>query len=194
MNRIPYLVGVYQNHSSPNYELALKHQGYDPSTQTFPAQVGEVLDIVWENNNGPSGGWDFHPFHIHGEHAYDLGSGNGTYDAVANEKKFASFAPAKRDTTILYRYAESGVPHTTAGWRAWRIRVTEDNIGTWMMHCHATAHSIMGMNTVWVFGNSTEILSKFPQEPYVAGYLNFGGSAYGSAKTDPLVYHHFPSS
>lgn len=81
--------------------------------------------------------------HAHGAHYWDLGSGNGTYDAVANEEKFADYTPAKRDTTQLYRYVTSGAANTTRGWRAWRIQVTEDNVGAWLLHCHILGHMIM---------------------------------------------------
>lgn len=141
----PYLVNIYENGQAavPNYDAALANYGWDPATLAFPARLGEVLDIVWLNDNGPSGGWDIHPFHAHGGHYWDLGSGNGTYNATVNEEKFeAGYVPVKRDTTMLYRYAESGVPHTTAGWRAWRIKV--QNPGAWMIHCHILAHMIMG--------------------------------------------------
>lgn len=135
---IPYLVQVYTTGSTPNYTAALANGGWDPTddNHAFPALVGEVLDIVWQSNSGPTGGWDFHPMHAHGSHYWDLGSGNGTYNATENEKHFVEYTPAKRDTTMLHRYATSGVPETTAGWRAWRIRITEEEIGAWMMHCH----------------------------------------------------------
>ncbi|PNS18161.1 Iron transport multicopper oxidase [Sphaceloma murrayae] len=190
--RTPYLINVLTTGQSPNYTLALANNGHDPTTNTYPARVGEVLDIVWLSNSGPTGGFDFHPMHIHGEHAWDLGSGNGTYDAVENEKRFANFTPAKRDTTVLYRYAVRGPrPFTTMGWRAWRIRVTEQNVGAWMMHCHVAQHAVMGMNTVWVFGDAEEILTRFPRAPFVQGYLEFGGSAYGNGDRDPVVNHYF---
>ena len=48
---------------------------------------------------------------------------------------------------------------------------------------------ILSMQTVWVMGNATEITHR--TEPYVQGYLKFGGSAYGNASYDPLVYHHY---
>lgn len=171
----------------------MEHGGFDPETKAFPAKVGEVLDIVWENNNGPTGGWDFHPMHVHGYHVYDLGSGNGTYDAQKNEEHFKNFTPVLRDTTNLYRYAVKGVSHNTAGWRAWRIRITEDNIGAWMMHCHVAQHQVMGMATVWVFGDAEDIRGKFPAVPYTQGYLNYGGSAYGSEDTEPVVNHYYAS-
>lgn len=43
------------------------------------------------------------------------------------------------------------------------------------------------MQTVWVFGNASSILAQFPKEPYVNGYLEFGGDAYGNDTYDPLV-------
>lgn len=110
----------------------------------WPARVGEVLDIVWSSNSGPSGGFDFHPMHAHGAHYWDLGAGAGVYDAAANEERFEGYTPAMRDTTQLYRYAVSGAPHSTNGWRAWRIRVTKDNVGAWAFHCHILAHMAMG--------------------------------------------------
>lgn len=132
-NTVPYLIQVYTTGQTPNYEAAIANYGWDPTNNNhaFPALVGEVLDIVWLSNSGPTGGWDFHPMHAHGSHYWDLGSGNGTYNATENEAKFANYTPAKRDTTMLHRYATSGVPETTAGWRAWRIRVTEDTVGAW---------------------------------------------------------------
>jgi L-ascorbate oxidase len=183
---MPYLVSVYTTGTVPDYDAAMANGGWDPATRAFPARVGETLDIVWLSNSGPTGGFDTHPMHAHGAHFWDLGSGNGTYDAAENEKRFGNYTPARRDTTQLYRYATSGPANSTSGWRAWRLRVTEDNVGAWAMHCHILPHMVMGMQMVWVFGNATEIKSDIP-EPYVNGYLEYGGSAYGNDSYDPLV-------
>ncbi|KAF3940375.1 Laccase-2 [Dactylella cylindrospora] len=185
----PYLIDIYRNGEAaiPNYEEAIQNNSFDPETLAFPALLDEVIDIVWLNNNGPNGGWDFHPFHAHGGHYWDLGSGNGTYNATANDIKMKSlnYHPVLRDTTIGHRYAVKGTPDTTAGWRAWRLNVKY--AGVWMLHCHILQHMIMGMQTVWVFGNATEIIGAAPV-PYVSGYLDFGGSAYGNTTHDPVVY------
>ncbi|KAI3339254.1 L-ascorbate oxidase [Ustulina deusta] len=186
----PYLIDAYVNGKTPDYDVAVKHQGWDPVMKAFPAKVGEVLDIVWLSNSGPSGFFEYHPMHAHGEHYWDLGSGNGTYDPVANEKHFEHYTPARRDTTMLYRYAEQGRDQVTAGWRAWRIRITDDNVGAWLMHCHILHHMLMGMQTAWVFGDAASILREIP-EPYIAGYLNYGGSAYGNESYDPLVLTYY---
>ncbi|KAI1432080.1 L-ascorbate oxidase [Xylaria sp. CBS 124048] len=186
----PYLISAYLTGRTPDYDYAVKHKGWDPGMRAFPAQVGEVLDIVWLSNSGPSGAFQYHPMHAHGEHYWDLGSGNGTYDAVVNEAKFQNYTPARRDTTMLYRYAEKGGDGVTAGWRAWRIRITEDNVGAWLMHCHILHHMIMGMQTAWVFGDAASMLREIP-EPYISGYLEYGGSAYGNDSYDPLVLTYF---
>lgn len=149
---------------------------------------------MWQNNGGITGNFDVHPMHIHGEHAWDLGAGNGTYNANENEKRFGNFTPARRDTTMLYRYTTKGKPETTAGWRAWRIRVTEDNVGAWMMHCHIAQHVAMGMNTVWVFGDEDDIKSKFPVAPNAEVYLSYRGEAYGNAERAPNVNEYFPQT
>ncbi|ETS75598.1 hypothetical protein PFICI_12542 [Pestalotiopsis fici W106-1] len=186
----PYLVSAYTQGTVPDYDAAIANGGWDPATRAFPARVGETLDIVWLSNSGPTGGFDSHPMHAHGAHFFDLGSGNGTYNATENEKQFSGYTPARRDTTQLYRYATSGQANHTMGWRAWRLRVTEDNVGAWMMHCHILPHMVMGMQTVWVFGNATEIMSEIPQ-PYINGYLEYGGSAYGNDSSDPLVVPYY---
>lgn len=146
LNDTPYLIDIYQRGQAaiPDLQTAIANGGWDPVTQLFPAKVGEVLDIVWLSSNLPTGGWDIHPMHAHGAHYWDLGSGNGTYDAATNDAKINSlgYTPVRRDTTMLYRYAVSGVKGTTAGWRAWRLKV--DDAGVWMLHCHILQHMIMG--------------------------------------------------
>lgn len=65
----PYLVSLYKDQTAytPSYSAALKNGGLDPSTQTFPAKVGEVLEIVFQNigaqavDNETGGGLDVHP-------------------------------------------------------------------------------------------------------------------------------------
>ena len=149
----PLLVDIYKfgDGAIPDYDAALKNHGWDPKTRAFPAKVGEVLEIVFQNtgslvNNG--GGLDVHPFHAHGEHFYDIGSGRGAYDAEANEAKLVAmnYSAVKRDTTMLYRYATTTTPGAPAGWRAWRLRVTQP--GVWMVHCHTLQHMVMGKSTL----------------------------------------------
>ncbi|TAQ86499.1 hypothetical protein B7494_g5173 [Chlorociboria aeruginascens] len=183
----PYLVSLYKNDSIefPSMARAIANNGLDPITRAFPAQIGEVLEIIIQNTGADAGGLDVHPFHAHGAHYWDLGSGNGSYNADENEKLWVGKIPVKRDTTMLYRYEDITVNGTDAGWRAWRLRVDEP--GVWMVHCHILQHMIMGMQTVWVMGNETEVLKV--GRPDVEGYLTYGGSVYGNENHWPEVVH-----
>lgn len=75
----PYLVNIYERgpDAIPNYQRALNNKGWDPVTYTWPAKLGEVLEIIWVNTGSlvhDNGGVDYHPFHAHGGHYYDIGS------------------------------------------------------------------------------------------------------------------------
>lgn len=91
----PYLVSLYKNDGLefPSYERALANEGIDPVTRAFPANIGEVIEIVVQNTASDRGSFDTHPFHAHGSHYYDLGSGNGTYDPSANEEHLKGLQP-----------------------------------------------------------------------------------------------------
>lgn len=146
--QVPYLVALYEDAytdndaASPSYANAVLNGGMDNATRTFPAKIGEVLEIVIQNTGADNGGLDVHPFHAHGGHFWDIGAGNGTYDVAANEKLLAGTHPVKRDSTMLYRYGKMTTPGGKAGWRAWRLRVEEP--GVWMIHCHTLQHMLMG--------------------------------------------------
>lgn len=215
----PLLVDIYLRGDAamPDFDRATRgndSKGWDPVTKSFPARVGEVLEIVLQNTGSlvrNNGGVDVHPFHAHGQHYYDLGGGNGSYDAAAVDRARAEagYAPVKRDTTMLYRYTTTTVAGAAAGWRAWRIRVTDP--GVWMVHCHTLQHMVMGksllvlpaecimmklivrlslgMQSVWVVGNASQIQS-MPTE-LSSGYFTFGGSVYGNETYPAEVCEQF---
>lgn len=97
----PYLVALYDNDVAewPSMARAIANDGLDPVTRAFPAQIGEVLEIVVQGEGSAGGGMETHPWHAHGAHYYDLGSGPGVYDAAANEAKWANSTgkPVKRE-------------------------------------------------------------------------------------------------
>lgn len=126
----------------PSYKAALANSGWDPMNQIFPAKIGEVIDIIRENSNIPDPQFHTHPLHVHGGHVWDIGSGNGTYDAESNARRLEGYTPIKRDTTLLYRYVSIGAANSTSGWRAWRLKV--EDAGVFLMHCHSLQHMIMG--------------------------------------------------
>ncbi|EMC95519.1 hypothetical protein BAUCODRAFT_122835 [Baudoinia panamericana UAMH 10762] len=174
----PYFVNIYENGPSavPNLTAAVDETGgWDPVSLTWPAKLGEVLEIIWYNtgslvlNNG------------------DIGSGNGTYDVDANEAKLANYTPVLRDTTNLYRYEAQSIANYTTGWRGWRLRV--DDPGVWMIHCHTLQHMLMGVQSVWVMGDYEQI-ARIPW-PDAAGYLEYGGNSYRNATYAPSYVHQF---
>ncbi|KAI0534387.1 Cupredoxin [Xylaria digitata] len=189
----PYLVALYLNESSylPNYNAAVMNDGLDPKTKTYPAKLGEVLEIVLQNvgtrtyDGSAGGGLDTHPWHMHGRHYYDIGAGEGPYDPQVAEERLKGTTPIQRDTTMLYRYnATTGVDEVRA-WRAWRVRV--ENAGVWMAHCHILQHMISGMQIPFIFGDTKDIVNV--GIPEVRGYLTYGGDVYGNSTHAPTVIH-----
>jgi len=192
--RTPPLVDIYLRGQAaiPNYEAALRNYGWDPATGSFPAKVGEVLEIVLQNRGarvGRSGVLDSHPFHSHGKHYFDVGSGPGKYDAAANKAKLErlGYKPISRDTTMLYRYNDAVAPGEPDGWRAWRVRV--ENPGVWMLHCHLLAHMMMGMQSVWVVGDAADIIKMPPSVS--ANYFTYSGNVMGNDTNSPEVYEFY---
>lgn len=185
---VPYLVSLYNDGDKylPNLDAAIANGGLDPKTHTFPAAIGEVIEVVIQQLGSTAGGkLDTHPWHAHGVHYWDIGSGPGPYNRTANELRLQGTHPVRRDTTMLYPFEANTTTGAVGGWRAWRMRVTDP--GVWMVHCHILQHMIMGMQTVWVHGNASEVLKVSRLD--VQGYLEFGGNVYGNGTHDPKVVH-----
>ncbi|KAL5346162.1 hypothetical protein ACLOAV_009195 [Pseudogymnoascus australis] len=145
----PYLVSLYKDGGSnwPDMDRAIANDGLDPITYAFPAVMGEVIEIVIQGTGSDYGGTETHPWHAHGAHVWDLGSGEGVYNQEENEAKWRSSIghPIKRDTSNLYMYGGHAGNGTLSAWRAWRLRI--DHPGVWMVHCHLLPHMVWGMNT-----------------------------------------------
>lgn len=80
-------------------ERAHANAGLDPISRAFPAEIGEVLEVVVRNTASDRGSLDNHPWHVHGEHVWHIGSGFGEYNAAANEAKWAKSTgkPVRRE-------------------------------------------------------------------------------------------------
>ncbi|KAL2432719.1 Multicopper oxidase aurL2 [Exophiala dermatitidis] len=196
------------NSNSTSSTFPFEGSGFDPLTNTYPARIGEVIEIVWQNAaSSPARVFGAHPMHAHGGHYWDMGSGEGEYspsvhaemlransvvvDAPddgensstpwSSQQIIVPYPGSRRDTTLLYKYASLGTyPGELNGWRVWRVRVTERNVGVWMMHCHILQHIIMGQQTVWLFGTPEEIRQHVePVQGSLDGYFNFGGDVVG---------------
>nr|POF09785.1 laccase-11 [Quercus suber] len=82
-----------------------------------------------------------HPFHLHGNNFFIVGTGVGNFNPSKDPAKFNLVDPPERNTV--------GVP--TGGWTA--IRFTADNPGVWFMHCHLELHTSWGLKTAFVVEN-----------------------------------------
>lgn len=71
-------------------------------TRSFPAALGEVIEIIIQNTDSDVGSVYFHPFYAYGAYYYDLGGRNDTYDPVTKEKNIRGLGLARRDTSMLY--------------------------------------------------------------------------------------------
>jgi L-ascorbate oxidase len=145
--RTPMLIDLYKRGDAamPNHTRALENNGWDPETRLWSAKTGEVLEIIIQNTGSlvkNAGALDIHPFHAHAGHFYDIGSGNGTYDPVANEIRLQDYRPVLRDTTMVYRYGTAGIAGQAMSWRGWRLRVSDP--GVYIIHCHILQHMVMG--------------------------------------------------
>lgn len=56
------------------------------------------------------------------------GDDSGTYDVNANEARLKGTSPVLRDSMMLYRYGLTTTPGLNAGWRAWRLKVTQPGV------------------------------------------------------------------
>ena len=101
-------MSLYKNNGKnfPDFNRALANDGLDPVPVAFPAKIGEVLEIVVQNTGSDGGEMETHPWHAHGAHYWDLGSGPGVYNQAENEAKWARSpgSPVKRE------YVESTIP------------------------------------------------------------------------------------
>lgn len=199
----PYLVEILQNGTVDGQALNNSIPASWYLSGVYPAWIGETLEIVWENQASNLGGiFGPHPMHAHGGRYWDMGSGPGSWSAdqhaallESNSINGVPYPGSRRDTTMLFKYVDQGTEGEVNGWRVWRIRVTEQNVGVWMMHCHILQHIIMGQQTVWIFGSPDQIRANIlPVEGNLDGYFTYGGDVVGKTGEEDqgiVVAHYF---
>ena len=76
-----------------------------------------------------------------------VGTGNFSYDALADSLENQTGSPIKRDTSVAYpgpgaSYLNQTIPADgSGGWRLLRIQVEDP--GLWLLHCHILFHQVM---------------------------------------------------
>jgi len=121
----------------------------------FEILEGENIQIVFINYVGSDGICEQHPWHMHGHNFYVVDEGPDDYnpkiDGVAVQRKFDNITKNDRQTCyplrdvlilVAKQTKNEGKPGAACGWIA--IRFVANNPGIWIVHCHLTAHLIMG--------------------------------------------------
>lgn len=99
----------------------------------FQYELGDVVDMVFQNTVGNRGIAVRHAWHLHGHEVYVVGQGTGTFDAAVHKDTFNYDNPVLRDTFSVWDF----------GWTAIRFRAS--NVGVFPFHCTMTPHAVMGM-------------------------------------------------
>ncbi|KAF4548440.1 Multicopper oxidase-like protein 5 [Elsinoe fawcettii] len=154
IRKLPQPYGAYQwtlsghegyNHSSEALDppmLFRRPNTIEESELVLKTQSGEWVDLIFEIEGPFAQG---HPLHKHGNKAYIIGSGKGSFpwkDVAEAEKHlppgtFNWIDPPLRDSFDTLE----GVGYNT--WLALRYKV--DAPGAWLMHCHVQSHLTGGM-------------------------------------------------
>ncbi|KAI7902131.1 Cupredoxin [Cokeromyces recurvatus] len=142
---------------SPGYlNQTITAQGYDRNLGTYPINFYDVVDIVIQNTHIPGEPCRSHPWHTHGHSHWEIAHGKGEYIEERDADIRNIPQPIAKDITMVYPIID---PHLTSkkktavdktpvgcGWS--KIRILADNPGVWAVHCHNTAHMMMGMMVV----------------------------------------------
>ncbi|KAJ9050604.1 hypothetical protein DSO57_1013019 [Entomophthora muscae] len=123
------------------------HPPHPSLRTTYPIQVGESIQVIFQHFPSNSTECAPHPWHLHGHAFYTVAYGPGLYNPhihnadIQAKLQLSPKLPLLRDTLITYPQLTK--PTTTScGWYA--IRFIADNPGDWFFHCHITPHLIMG--------------------------------------------------
>ncbi|KAI8373257.1 Cupredoxin [Blakeslea trispora] len=151
----------------PNVDAANATQpnGYNPILGTYPIENFEIIDLVFQSTYEPGKPCRSHPWHTHGHSHWFIASGAGEYDEQLHGRIRNIKTPIAKDITMVYPHIDpdwtalsikNNVSHVGCGWS--KVRLIADNPGIWAVHCHNTAHMLMGMMVV--LEESPELISK----------------------------------
>ena len=132
---------------------------HDPR-HSIRTQNNTWVDIILQVVLGPQAmAQPAHPIHKHGNKAYQIGSGTGTfnYSSVAEAMKYIPQSFNLKTPQFKDSFATPAVLKTPA-WVAFRYQV--NNPGAWALHCHTQTHIGGGMAVVLMDG-----VDAWPQIP-----------------------------
>jgi multicopper oxidase len=117
-----------------------------PNVTPMPVSLNDEVQFAFSNTSMGLG--QYHPMHIHGHFFRLLGTAGGT-----------QFPPVK-DTVLI---APMGMPGSSL-----TVRMTADNPGRWLLHCHHMMHMANGMMALVEYQGDHDgdgILSNADYEP-----------------------------
>ncbi|CAO3664944.1 unnamed protein product [Rhizopus stolonifer] len=133
-----------QVRKNPNYGK-LSSDGFSVRHQTYPVNLGETVDIVFQSMRGSNGLCVAHPWHTHGFSHYLLAEGEGDYDHSQHGNVTTYHKPLRKDVSMQYPAPVNGT--MPCGWT--KVRVHMNNPGVWAVHCHITGHMVQGKIVVF---------------------------------------------
>ncbi|GAN08168.1 L-ascorbate oxidase [Mucor ambiguus] len=93
--------------------------GFSFAHQTYPLELGEIVDLVFQNVQLPTGVCVLHPWHTHGHSHYLLAEGPGDY-VHETDKDIRTYPnPIYRDVSIVYPRSVNGTEN--CGWTKVRL-------------------------------------------------------------------------
>lgn len=93
--------------------------GFSFAHQTYPLELGDIVDLVFQNVQLPTGNCVLHPWHTHGHSHYLLAEGPGDYIHETDKDIRTYPTPVYRDVSIVYPRSVNGTEN--CGWTKVRL-------------------------------------------------------------------------
>ncbi|KAI8099879.1 multicopper oxidase-domain-containing protein [Halteromyces radiatus] len=138
--RLAPMISDMQESQHSYLEAKLEYDGFEPIVGTYPIQLNETVDIVLQNVQSGQN-CVYHPWHTHGHSHYIIATGEGEYIHELDKDKRNYPHSILRDVSPVY---PGQVDPNTQGCGWTKIRLHADNPGLWAVHCHITAHMLLG--------------------------------------------------
>lgn len=143
--QVPLLVGMYNGQvvvdDAAEARAAAQGNYFDATTGAYLLEVGDVVEIVLQNQVGTNG-VVIHPFHMHGGDFWDMGGSDGSFSEEAYAELLQTVDPVRRDTTLLSALpASRSASGTPQGWRVWRWEAKAK--GAWMLHWYFSSKLVL---------------------------------------------------
>lgn len=138
-----------------NYDTTPGNGSVYYCTHLMPLKLDKVYEVLLIGNQDVS-----HPIHLHGScfEVIDMGSLD-QLDSGKTAFADADYAPVMKDTVAI---PDNGFI---------RIRFRTLNPGYWLLHCHITAHHLVGMELILKVGEKSDMVPPPADFPTCGNYL-----------------------